>query len=172
MTTLFVLGFITIWDVASNLCAWFCACGHIRVMLVNDYRYSNHCKAEFCLLFTAGVCGDAKLVGPSGSLSSAGYPNSYKNNQYCRSKIVVANSKKVALNIPSFKTESRNDVLELRDGKSGHLLYVLSGVLRAPLQITSPSNEMDVRFVTNGNVTLDGFTSNYFASGTNRCSLC
>eukprot|EP00111_Clytia_hemisphaerica_P006027 TCONS_00017431-protein len=112
----------------------------------------------------AGVCGDAKLVGPSGSLSSAGYPNSYKNNQYCRSKIVVANSKKVALNIPSFKTESRNDVLELRDGKSGHLLYVLSGVLRSPLQITSPSNEMDVRFVTNGNVTLDGFTSDYFAS--------
>jgi CUB domain. len=68
------------------------------------------------------------------------------------------------LNIPSFKTESSKDVLELRDGQSGNLLYVLSGVLRSPLQITSPSNMMDVRFVTNGNVTLDGFEADYFAS--------
>ena len=96
---------------------------------------------------------------------SPGYPNSYKNNQYCRSKIVVANSKKAALRISSFKTESRNDVLELRDGKTGNLLYILSGVLRAPLQITSPSNEMDVRFVSDEKNTLDGFKANYFASG-------
>ena len=115
--------------------------------------------------FIAGICGSSKLVGPEGSLVSPGYPNSYKNNQYCRSKIVVANSKKAALAISSFKTESRKDVLELRDGKTGHLLYILSGVLRAPLQITSPSNELDVRFVSDENNNLDGFKANYFASG-------
>ena len=112
----------------------------------------------------AGVCGASKLVGPTGILSSPGYPNSYNNNAYCRSKIVVAQSKRVAFNIPTFKTESAKDFLELRDGKTGHLLYMLSGVLRSPLQITSPSNEMDVRFVTSNNDTLDGFTANYFAS--------
>lgn len=112
----------------------------------------------------SGVCGANKLVGPSGGISSPGFPNSYQNNQYCRYKISVAQSQKVAFNIPTFKTESGKDVLELRDGKSGHLLYLLSGVLREPLQITSPSNEMDIRFVTNGDVTFDGYSARYFAS--------
>ena len=115
-------------------------------------------------MFLAGVCGSEKLVGPSGVISSPGYPNSYRNDEYCRYKIVVAQSKKAAFSIPTFKTESGKDMLELRDGKNGNLLYMLSGVLRMPLQITSPSNEMDVRFVTNQNVTFDGYTARYFAS--------
>lgn len=112
-----------------------------------------------------GICGAAKLVGPSGVLTSPGFPNSYKEQQYCRSKIVVKQSKKAAINFASFKTESMKDVLELRDGKTGHLLYILSGVLRAPLQITSPSNELDVRFISDDNNALDGFSANYFESG-------
>lgn len=121
-------------------------------------------KFSYFHFLSAGICGSAKLVGPAGSIVSSNFPNSYANNDYCRWKIVVAQSKRAALDLTSFKSEASADMMEIRDGKSGELLNVLSGVLRQPVQITSSSNEMDVLFYSNAANTADGFEANYFAS--------
>lgn len=109
----------------------------------------------------AGVCGAGKLVGPRGSITSPNYPNSYGNNEYCRWKVVLATNKQVAFTVSSLATAEGDDRLELYDGKSKALMMVLSGSLSKPLQITSPSNEVDVRFVTNHGNVADGFSATY-----------
>lgn len=107
------------------------------------------------------MCGAGKLVGPRGSITSPNYPNSYGNNEYCRWKVVLATNKQVAFTVSSLATAEGDDRLELYDGKSKALMMVLSGSLSKPLQITSPSNEVDVRFVTNHGNVADGFSATY-----------
>ena len=119
----------------------------------------------FLFLHVVGICGSEKLVGPSGSFASSNYPNSYANNEYCRWKIVVALNKKATLKVPVLTTVAPGDGLEVYDGKSGTLLTYLSGALNNPIQITSASNEMDVKFVTDAENVADGFNAQYEATG-------
>ena len=116
----------------------------------------------FSLLKILGnVCGAKKLVGPKGKITSPNFPNSYNNNDYCRWKIAVAKNQKVSLNIKILKTVDTSDRLELYDGVSGSLLTVLSGFITNPIRITSDSNILDVKFVSDRLNVADGFQAEY-----------
>eukprot|EP00794_Sanderia_malayensis_P007132 gene7132-7937_t len=111
----------------------------------------------------SGVCGAGNLVGPTGSFTSRNYPNGYGLNEYCRWAISVKTTLKAALTIKSLKTERNTDRLEVRDGGSGKLISVLSGLLAQPISFTSSSNKLDVKFVSdNKQVTAaEGFEASY-----------
>jgi len=111
----------------------------------------------------SGVCGSSGLVGPSGSFTSRNYPNGYGLNEYCRWAISVKQTKKAALTIKSLKTERIVDRLEIRDGSSGKLMSILSGLLNQPITYTSNSNQLDVKFVSDGKqiAAAEGFEASY-----------
>ena len=112
-----------------------------------------------------GICGSPGLVGPSGSISSPSYPNSYGLNEYCRWAIAVSSAKKASITIPSLKTEKPGDRLEIRDGASKAIISVLAGVLPVPVTYTSGSNSLDVKFVSDGKSVgaVEGFQAQYEA---------
>lgn len=119
-------------------------------------------KGFFYLLKILGnVCGAKKLVGPKGKITSPNFPNSYNNNDYCRWKIAVANNLKASLNIKTLKTVNSSDHLELYDGVSGSFLTVLSGFIANPIRVTSDSNILDVKFVSDRLNVADGFQAEY-----------
>jgi len=65
------------------------------------------------------------------------------------------------LTVPVLKTAEPEDRLELYDGKNGAILTILTGAILNPISITSPSNEMDIKFVTNNQNVADGFKGDY-----------
>ncbi|XP_065668355.1 sushi, von Willebrand factor type A, EGF and pentraxin domain-containing protein 1 isoform X2 [Hydra vulgaris] len=108
-----------------------------------------------------GLCGSQKLVGPSGTITSPNYPNSYSNQEYCRWNIVMPLNKKAVLDVRTLKTVGPNDRLEIFDGVSQNLLTVLHGAIPQSIRITSSSNVIDARFVTTGENSADGFIADY-----------
>ena len=59
------------------------------------------------------------------------------------------------------KTVDSFDRLELYDGVSGSLLTILSGFIANPIRITSDSNVLDVKFVSDRLNVADGFQAEY-----------
>jgi len=105
-------------------------------------------------------CG-ASLVGPSGSFSSPNNPNSYPDNAYCRWKISVPSGKKVMVTFNSFKTQKDKDIVEIYDGVSQQLITKLSGVHTKAIAFTSENNAIDIRFISDGSESSEGFSASY-----------
>jgi len=105
-------------------------------------------------------CG-ASLVGPSGTFSSPNNPNSYPNNAYCRWKISVPSGKKVMVTFNSFKTQRDKDFVEIYDGVSQQLITKLSGVHSKAIVFTSENNAIDIRFISDGSDSSEGFSVSY-----------
>lgn len=95
------------------------------------------------------------LTSSSGLLTSPDYPGPYPDDYDCQWIIRVASASKIRLTFSHFDIESF-DFVEVYDGASvsGRLLLKHSGST-VPGDVVSSSNEMLVRFVTDG-------TGNYF----------
>lgn len=96
-------------------------------------------------------------------IKSPNYPNSYPDNQYCRWNIVVATNKKAVISFTALKTDT-NDRVEIYDGQSKEMLTVLRGIQPNPIQVTSPTNMLDVKFISDSSLVADGFSATYTAA--------
>lgn len=97
------------------------------------------------------------MINPNGVLTSPNFPGPYPNNYDCQWTIRVASASKITLNFNYFDTESPYDYVEVYDGasvSSAQLLLKHTGST-VPGAVVSSSNEMLVRFVTDG-------TENYY----------
>ncbi|KAI9556636.1 hypothetical protein GHT06_016426 [Daphnia sinensis] len=97
------------------------------------------------------------LTTPNGLLTSPNYPGAYPNNYNCQWTIQADRSSKIRLTFSHFDIESPFDYVEVFDGASDSATRLLkhSGFTVPSTPITSSSNEMLVRFVTDA-------TGNYF----------
>lgn len=119
-------------------------------------------KLEFKPFFSfsqGSSCG-AFLVGPSGTFNSPNNPNNYPDNAYCRWKISVPVNKKVLVTFHSLKIQ-QNDFVEIYDDTLNVLITKLSGVYSNPVQFTSEQNVIDIRFISDGSQSAEGFYASY-----------
>lgn len=120
---------------------------------------------------TATGCGGT-LTAESGSIESPGYPNHYFSNMNCEWRIRVGQGSRISLTIVSIDIESNSaeseckfDFLEFFDGESdsakslGKFCHDLANVKQTV--ITSSSNQMFLRFVTDSTLDHGGFKLNY-----------
>ncbi|XP_059351101.1 calcium-activated chloride channel regulator 4-like [Daphnia carinata] len=105
--------------------------------------------------FTVGCNG--VLTTPSGLLTSPNYPGAYPNNYNCQWTIQLEPGSKIRLTFSHFAIESPFDYVEVYDGSSTSATWLLqhTGSTLPSAPVTSSSNEMLVRFVTDA-------TGNYF----------
>ncbi|KAM7073970.1 scavenger receptor cysteine-rich domain-containing protein DMBT1 isoform 31-T31 [Molossus nigricans] len=114
------------------------------------------------------TCGGF-LSQPSGSFASPFYPGNYPNNAHCVWDIEVRNNDRVTVVFRDVQLESNcnYDYIEVFDGPyhSSPLIARLCQGTRDSL--TSSSNFLSVRFVSDGSVTRRGFQANYYSSPSN-----
>ncbi|XP_057373421.1 calcium-activated chloride channel regulator 4-like [Daphnia carinata] len=90
------------------------------------------------------------LTTPSGLLTSPNYPGAYPNNYNCQWTIQLPRGSKISLTFSHFDVESPFDFVEVYDGSStsGTRLLEHTGSTLPSAPVSSSSNEMVVRFVT------------------------
>lgn len=115
-------------------------------------------------------CGGL-LTSESGNIESPDYPNNYYSNSNCEWKIRVAEGSSITLTImdinieESVNHECRNDYMEIFDGPDdkfpslGRLCDDMSKLKKNVL--TSTSNTLFIRFVTDAVINHGGFRLNY-----------
>lgn len=117
--------------------------------------------------FTASyeaICGGDLIIESEGHLESPNYPEEYQPNKECIWKITVPKSHQVALRFQAFDVENHDscvyDYLEIRDGfmSDSKIMKVYCGHKVPPDVITS-SNQMLVKFVSDGSVQKSGFSA-------------
>ena len=69
--------------------------------------------------------------------------------------------KKVMVTFNTFKTEKNKDVVEIYDGTSKLLITTLSGVYTKAIPITSESNVIDIRFISDASGNSEGFSASF-----------
>ena len=69
--------------------------------------------------------------------------------------------KKVMVTFNTFKTEKNKDVVEIYDGTSKEHITTLSGVYSKAIPITSESNVIDIRFISDSSGNSEGFSASY-----------
>ncbi|CAH0558861.1 unnamed protein product [Brassicogethes aeneus] len=110
------------------------------------------------------VCGGDLKIDSKGHLESPNYPEEYHPNKECIWRITVPESYQVALKFQSFEVENHDncvyDYVEIRDGlsKDSSILKVHCGY-KVPDNIISSSNELMVKFVSDGSVQKAGFSA-------------
>ncbi len=111
-------------------------------------------------VFLSGSC-NVHLTAANGSFTSPGFPAMYKNNANCTTRITVAAGKHVNLHFTAFSLESQSscsyDYVEIIDGSSS-VKYCGN---RLPPVITSETNELTIRFKTDGVGVYRGFSAAY-----------
>ena len=105
-------------------------------------------------------CGGV-LHGPSGSLQSPDFPNTYGSNQYCRWKITVPVNKKVMIRFKTLDSEYKKDWVMVSDPKTRTLITALSGINSNEMLFTSSSNEMEVKFTSDNERESTGFEATF-----------
>uniref|UniRef100_A0A8C2FV93 Metalloendopeptidase n=1 Tax=Cyprinus carpio TaxID=7962 RepID=A0A8C2FV93_CYPCA len=126
---------------------------------------SNWVGKGFSAVYEA-ICG-GEVRRDSGQIESPNYPDDYRPNKVCTWKIIVPQGFHVGLVFQSFETEKHDncayDYLELRDGDSENspLLGRFCGYEK-PDDIKSSSNQLWMKFVSDGFVTKAGFAANFF----------
>lgn len=117
------------------------------------------------------VCGGK--MRHSGRLESPNYPSQYPGQMECVWEISVAPGFQVALKFQSFEIEKHDncsyDFIEMRDGASKELIGRFCG-FDVPPNLTSRSNRMLVRFLSDGSVEKTGFTAT-FIKEVDECAL-
>ena len=61
----------------------------------------------------------------------------------------------------SFKTQRDKDFVEIYDGVSQQLITKLSGVHSKAIVFTSENNAIDIRFISDGSDSSEGFSVSY-----------
>uniref|UniRef100_A0A8C1V629 Metalloendopeptidase n=1 Tax=Cyprinus carpio TaxID=7962 RepID=A0A8C1V629_CYPCA len=126
---------------------------------------SNWVGKGFSAVYEA-ICG-GEVRRDSGQIESPNYPDDYRPNKVCTWKIIVPQGFHVGLVFQSFETEKHDncayDYLELRDGDSENsaLLGRFCGYEK-PDDIKSSSNQLWMKFVSDGSVNKAGFAANFF----------
>ncbi|CAG9862752.1 unnamed protein product [Phyllotreta striolata] len=120
--------------------------------------------------FTANyeaVCGGELTIDSEDHLESPNYPDEYRENIECIWKLTVPKTYQVALRFQSFDLENHDncayDYLEIRDGIDSN--SPVTGVYcghKIPSEIISTSNEMTIRFLSDGSVQKTGFSAVIF----------
>ncbi|XP_041597932.1 deleted in malignant brain tumors 1 protein isoform X6 [Vulpes lagopus] len=106
---------------------------------------------------------------PSGHFSSPFYPRNYPNNARCVWDIEVPNNYHVTIVFKDVQLEGgcNYDYIEVFDGPS-HTSPLIARVCDgAKSSLTSSSNFMSIRFISDGSVTRKGFQAKYYSSPSN-----
>ncbi|XP_053480258.1 bone morphogenetic protein 1a isoform X3 [Ictalurus furcatus] len=126
---------------------------------------SNWVGKGFSAVYEA-ICG-GEVKKDNGQIQSPNYPDDYRPNKVCVWKITVAQGYHVGLTFQSFEIERHDscayDYLEVRDGNSENspLLGRFCGYDK-PDDIKSSSNQLWMKFVSDGSVNKAGFAANFF----------
>ncbi|XP_054878715.1 cubilin isoform X1 [Poeciliopsis prolifica] len=112
-----------------------------------------------------GCGGD--VGGPSGSITSPGYPNKYPDNRECIWYITTTPGSSITLTIHEFDVEFHDDcnydVLEVYGGPDLHAprLARLCSTTSNPMQVSSTGNQITVRFKSDAYVSGRGFNASW-----------
>ncbi|KAG7281288.1 hypothetical protein CRUP_030971 [Coryphaenoides rupestris] len=126
---------------------------------------SNWVGKGFSAVYEA-ICG-GEVKKDNGQIQSPNYPDDYRPNKVCVWKISVAQGFHVGLTFQSFEIERHDscayDYLEVRDGstESSPLLGRFCGYDK-PDDIKTSSNQLWMKFVSDGSVNKAGFAANFF----------
>ncbi|XP_035689932.1 CUB domain-containing protein 2-like isoform X2 [Branchiostoma floridae] len=114
------------------------------------------------------ACG-GMLTAP-GTATSPNYPNDYNTDETCEWTINVPEGSLVLLTFDSFETDDDYDFLYIYNGGSdtAPLLQSFSGDT-IPGPITGTTNQMFLRFTSDGSGTYPGFQFSYTATDTQVC---
>nr|XP_023021404.1 tolloid-like protein 2 [Leptinotarsa decemlineata] len=117
--------------------------------------------------FTASyeaICGGDLFIDTEGHLESPNYPEEYQPNKECIWRLTVPKNHQVALRFQSFDVENHDscvyDYVEIRDGLTldSPIIKVHCGH-KVPPDVISTSNNMLVKFVSDGSVQKGGFSA-------------
>ncbi|KAI9558831.1 hypothetical protein GHT06_015620 [Daphnia sinensis] len=97
--------------------------------------------------------------GSSGIIKSPNYPLVYSHLSDCRWNIDVKPGLNIRLLFGFFETQDQADFLYVYDGPTVYskLLFEKSGSVTTPFEITSTSNQVLIKFVTDANTAFPGF---------------
>uniref|UniRef100_A0A3B5AXX3 Cubilin n=1 Tax=Stegastes partitus TaxID=144197 RepID=A0A3B5AXX3_9TELE len=127
---------------------------------------SHFSMSGFQMMWYQNGCG-GDLSGPSGSLSSPGYPDRYPENRECFWYIVTSPGSSITLTIHEFDVEFHQDcnydVLAVYGGPdtSAPQLAKLCSTTSNPMQVSSTGNQLTVRFKSDAYVSGRGFNASW-----------
>uniref|UniRef100_A0A8C5HBT0 Metalloendopeptidase n=1 Tax=Gouania willdenowi TaxID=441366 RepID=A0A8C5HBT0_GOUWI len=131
-----------------------------------EFRSSSSWVGKGFSAVYEAICG-GDVEQDSGQIQSPNYPDDYQSNKMCVWKITVAKGFDVGLSFQSFEIERHDscayDYVEVRDGssESSPLLGRFCGYEK-PDGIKSSSNQLWLKFVSDGSVNKAGFSANFF----------
>ncbi|KAM6976019.1 bone morphogenetic protein 1-like isoform 3-T3 [Tautogolabrus adspersus] len=131
-----------------------------------EFRSSSSWVGKGFSAVYEAVCG-GEVKRDSGQIQSPNYPDDYQSNKVCVWKITVEEGFDVGLSFQSFDIERHDscayDYVEVRDGGSENspLLGRFCGYDK-PDDIKSSSNQLWLKFVSDGSVNKAGFAANFF----------
>ncbi|XP_038589680.1 bone morphogenetic protein 1-like isoform X1 [Micropterus salmoides] len=131
-----------------------------------EFRSSSSWVGKGFSAVYEAICG-GEVKRDSGQIQSPNYPDDYLSNKVCVWKITVAEGFDVGLSFQSFEIERHDscayDYVEVRDGssESSPLLGHFCGYDK-PDDIKSSSNQLWLKFVSDGSVNKAGFAANFF----------
>ncbi len=122
---------------------------------------------------TTGCSGTTTLTDNYGQITDGSGRARYDNNRDCKWLIQVADGRIISLSFTSFDTEASYDHVSVYDGAttSATLLGRFSGNSIPTATLTSSSNAMLVRFVSDVSQTGQGFDATYTSSNPNSVDL-
>ncbi|XP_039470178.1 bone morphogenetic protein 1-like isoform X2 [Oreochromis aureus] len=131
-----------------------------------EFRSSSSWVGKGFSAIYEAICG-GEVKRESGQIQSPNYPDEYQSNKECVWKITVAEGFDVGLSFQSFEIEKHDscayDYVEVRDGasESSPLLGRFCGYDK-PDDIKSTSNQLWLKFASDGSVNKAGFAANFF----------
>uniref|UniRef100_A0A673JBD6 Metalloendopeptidase n=1 Tax=Sinocyclocheilus rhinocerous TaxID=307959 RepID=A0A673JBD6_9TELE len=146
-----------------------------------EFRSSSNWVGKGFSAAYEAICG-GEVKKDNGQIQSPNYPDDYRPNKVCVWKITVAQGYHVGLTFQSFESRAADnliinnenilflrhdncayDYLEVRDGnsESSPLLGRFCGYDK-PDDIKSSSNQIWMKFVSDGSVNKAGFAANFF----------
>ncbi|XP_024917871.1 bone morphogenetic protein 1-like isoform X2 [Cynoglossus semilaevis] len=131
-----------------------------------EFRSSSSWVGKGFSAVYEAICG-GEVKQDSGLIQSPNYPDDYQSNKACVWRITVEEGFNVGLSFQSFETEQHTvcayDFVEVRDGSSekSPLLGRFCGYDK-PDDIKSSSNQLWLKFVSDGSVNKAGFAANFF----------
>ncbi|KAF3849151.1 hypothetical protein F7725_015648 [Dissostichus mawsoni] len=131
-----------------------------------EFRSSSSWLGKGFTAVYEAICG-GEVKRDSGQIQSPNYPDDYQSNKMCVWKITVAEGFNVGLSFQSFEIEKHDscayDFVEVRDGgsDSSPLLGRFCGYEK-PDDMKSSSNQLWLKFGSDGSVNKAGFAGNFF----------
>ncbi|KAM9456037.1 bone morphogenetic protein 1b isoform 1-T1 [Clarias gariepinus] len=132
---------------------------------IEFHSSSNWVGKGFSAMYEA-VCG-GEMDADSGQIQSPNYPDDYQPSKVCVWKVTVTEGFQVALCFQAFELERHDrcayDYVEVRDGssESDPLLGRFCGSQNPP-DFKSSSNQLWIKFVSDGSINKAGFAANFF----------